>query len=166
MLPIKTLLGPFPSVSCRCHTCSGSHAPHKPLTNCSLADGGAGPGFAAGGTGIHGLCLFSGCSRQQGNGEKSWHPSLQRHLCKVPPCKRLKTFPYPFPVLGLSCKPSFSCRKCFHLVPSFLKVVGSGVNVLGRWRPLLLPGRWYWFVLVAFCTGRGGQSALKANREN
>lgn len=51
-------------------------------------------------------------------------------------------------------------------MPSCLKVVGNGVSVLGRWRPLLLSGGWYWFVLVAFCTSRGGQSALKAKGEN
>lgn len=157
MFPIKTLLGPFPGVSCRCHTCSGSHMPHKPFTNCSLADGGAGHGFAVGEAGIHGLCLFLGCSRQQRKEEESWHPPP----CKLPLCRRGKTFPYPFSILELSCEPFLGCRKCFHLVPHCLKAVGNGVSVLGRWRPSFLPGRWYWFVLVA-----DGQSALRAKAEN
>lgn len=166
MLPIKTLLGPFPGVCCHCHTCSGSHMPRKPFTNCSPADGGAGHGFAAGERGIHRLCLFSGCSRQQRKGEESWHPPLQRHLCNVPLRKRLETSPYPLPASGLSCKPLFSCRKCFHLVPSCLKAVGNGVSVLGRWRPLLLPGRWYWLFWWLFPACRGGQSVPKAKGEN
>ena len=140
--------------------------PRKPFTNCSPADGGDRHGFAGGETGIHRLCLFSGCSRQQRKGEESWHPPLQHRLCKVPLCKRLETFLYPLPVRGRSCKPFFSCRKCSHLVPSCLKVVGNGASVLGRWRPLLLPGRWYWFILVAFSASRDGQSALKAKGEN
>lgn len=35
------------------------------------------------------------------------------------------------------------------------------MSVLGRWRPSFLPGRWYWFVLVA-----DGQSALRAKAQN
>lgn len=166
MLPIKTLLGPFPGVSCHCHTCSGSHMPRKPFTNCSLADGRAGYGCAAGETGIHRLCLFSGCSQQQRKGEESWHPPWQHCLCTVSLCKRLETFLYLVTVLGLSHKPVFSCRNCFYLMLSCLKVVGNGASVLVRWRPSLLPGRRYWFVLVAFPASRGGQSALKAKREN
>lgn len=132
MLPIKTLLGLFPGISCHCHTCSGSHMPRKPFTNCSLADGGAGHSFAAGETGIHRLCLFSGCSWHQRKEEESWH-APRSPPCKVPLHKRLETFPYPRPALGLSHTPS--CRKCFHLVLPCLKAVGNGASVLGRGRP-------------------------------
>lgn len=86
--------------------------PHKPFTNCSLADGEAGHGFAGGEAGIHRLCLFLGCSQQQRKGRRAG-----THPCKVPLCRRDKTFPYTLPIPELSCEPFLGCTKCFHLVP-------------------------------------------------
>lgn len=98
------------------------------------------------------LGLFT--AAEEGGGE------LAPTTLQTAPLQKGKTFPYPLSILELSCEPFFGCRKCFHLVPHCLKAVGNGVSVLGRWRPSFLPGRWYWFVLVA-----DGQSALRAKAE-
>lgn len=82
--------------------------PHKPFTNCSLADGGAGHGFAVGEAGIHGLCLFLGCSRQQRKGEESWHPPLQ-----TAPLQKGKTFPIPTPHPGAELRALLRLQKVF-----------------------------------------------------
>lgn len=107
--PHKTALGPFHGISCLFHTHSGSHMPHKPFTNCSPADGGAGQSSAAGGTGIQRLCLFSGVCGSTGRGRRAgtqaWssvcaaciHPATSEGLEPLPPT----FFLLPYPVLGM-----------------------------------------------------------------
>lgn len=83
--------------------------PHKPFTNCSPADGGAGQSSAAGGTGIQRLCLFSGVCGSTGRGRRAgtqaWssvcaaciHPATSEGLEPLPPT----FFLLPYPVLGM-----------------------------------------------------------------
>lgn len=85
---------------------------------------------------------------EEGGGELAPTPAAPS-VQSAPP-QRAQDLSYPLVVLGVSRK---------------LKVVGNGASVLGRWRPSLHPGKWYWLVLVAFPTSRDGQSGLKAKGE-
>lgn len=114
--PRKTALGPFHGISCLFHTHSGSHVPHKPFTNCSPADGGAGQSSAAGGTGIQRLCLFSGVCGNTGRGRRAgtqaWssvcavctHPATREGLEPLPP-----TF-FLLPTQSWGCR--YACSPC------------------------------------------------------
>lgn len=151
MFPIKTLPGPFPSVPCRCHTCPGSHMPHQPLTNCSLADGGAAMGLQEERQGsVCSWVVHGSRGRRRRAGTPANCPSAEGTRPSHPHS----------PSWSSAVSPSWAAQSAFTWY-TCLKAVGNCVSVLGRWRPWFLPGRWCWFVLVA-----DGQSALRAKAEN
>lgn len=87
--------------------------PCKPVTNCSLAHGGAGHDFATGETGSHRLCLFLGCSRQQRKGKESWHPPPETLSVQHAPLKKTQALSVPTPSPGAQLSAILQLQKVF-----------------------------------------------------